>query len=103
MKKNGLSVNEFKMWIAGIEDMQEKGWTPNASQWAKIKAKITQLEDTVVEYQPERTTVQSYQREPIEQPNPWQQPLIQPMHTSLDMIPKQDVAYMNHGYQTDFL
>lgn len=46
-KKNNLqlSVNEFKSWMSGVEDMQESGWVPNKTQWERIRSKIALLSD----------------------------------------------------------
>lgn len=42
-KRSEVSVGEFKSWISGIQDMQEDDWTPNKSQWIKIRDKINLL------------------------------------------------------------
>lgn len=42
-----LSVNEFKSWMSGVEDMQEPGWVPNKVQWDRIRSKIALLSDDV--------------------------------------------------------
>jgi hypothetical protein len=104
MKKDEITVREFKMWISGVEEMQEKGWTPNSTQWNKIKTKISQLTEEVIEYQPEKTTM--HQREPQVYPDAPQWPVPPVKHhgySSLDALPVHDIAYMNSGYQTDFL
>jgi len=49
-----LSVKEFKMWLSGVEEMQGADWSPDANQWAKIRAKIEQLNE-VVEVPPQAT------------------------------------------------
>ena len=43
--KAGISLSEFRSWLQGIEDMQDEGWSPDASQWIKIKQKISQIEE----------------------------------------------------------
>lgn len=50
-KKNNshLSVNEFKSWMSGVEDMQEAGWVPNKTQWERIRSKIALLSEDIVE------------------------------------------------------
>lgn len=40
-----LSVKEFKMWLQGVEEMQEENWTPDARQWSRIREKIDQIAD----------------------------------------------------------
>ncbi len=47
-----VTVGEFKQWLSGVEDMQPSDWTPDASQWKKIREKIKLLtESEVVEVQ----------------------------------------------------
>lgn len=49
-----ITIAEFKQWLAGVEDMQDDGWVPDAVQWAKIRAKVellTEEEVQVVETQ----------------------------------------------------
>lgn len=41
-----INVKEFKMWLQGVEEMQQDGWIPDARQWAKIREKIDQIDDT---------------------------------------------------------
>ena len=35
-----ITLDEFKAWLQGVEDMQEEGWSPNELQWSKIRSKI---------------------------------------------------------------
>lgn len=35
-----ISIREFKMWLQGVEEMQDEGWTPTATQWKRIREKI---------------------------------------------------------------
>ncbi len=42
-----ITVKEFKMWINGILEMQDDGWTPDLRQWTKILNKIGDIADTV--------------------------------------------------------
>lgn len=39
-EQKNISVKEFKMWLEGVEEMQEEGWVPNSTQWARIRDKI---------------------------------------------------------------
>lgn len=41
-----ISVKEFKMWLQGVEEMQASDWTPDANQWARIRAKLDLIEET---------------------------------------------------------
>lgn len=38
-----LTLNEFKMWLQGILEMQSDDWAPDAKQWARIRQKIEQI------------------------------------------------------------
>lgn len=40
-----LTVNDFKMWLGGVEEMQTEDWIPDARQWKRIREKIDQLHD----------------------------------------------------------
>lgn len=42
-KDKALTVKEFKMWLEGVEEMQADGWTPNDTQWKRIREKINVL------------------------------------------------------------
>lgn len=44
--ENKVSVSDFKNWLSGVLDFQPDDWTPNETQWAKIKDKIDQLDET---------------------------------------------------------
>lgn len=48
MTTESLTLNEFKMWLAGVEEMQSDDWTPSEAQWKKIRAKI----NVIVENRP---------------------------------------------------
>ena len=43
--KTTITIKEFRMWLEGVEEMQDDDWVPDAKQWARIRAKI----DSVVE------------------------------------------------------
>ena len=38
-----ITVNEFKMWLQGVEEMQPDDWAPDSRQWARIRAKIDSI------------------------------------------------------------
>lgn len=42
-----ITVDEFKSWLSGVEDMQEVGWSPDKVQWKKIRDKIDLLYNTI--------------------------------------------------------
>ena len=46
VQEAAINISEFKQWLAGVEDMQEDGWVPDAVQWAKIRAKVELLAET---------------------------------------------------------
>lgn len=43
-----ISVREFRMWLQGVEEMQDAGWTPTTQQWAKIREKIDSIRDMAI-------------------------------------------------------
>lgn len=43
MKK--ISLNEFKAWLEGVEELQPSGWAPNADQWVLIRDKIKSIKE----------------------------------------------------------
>lgn len=38
-----LSLNEFRAWLSGVEEMQSDDWTPDHTQWRRIRAKIDEI------------------------------------------------------------
>lgn len=34
------------MWLQGVEEMQDSGWTPTPAQWTKIREKIDQIHES---------------------------------------------------------
>lgn len=40
-----ITVKEFKMWLQGVEEMQDEAWTPDTRQWNKIREKINQIDE----------------------------------------------------------
>lgn len=49
--KKKLSLNEFRAWLSGVEEMQDESWTPSATQWRTIRAKIEEVMDVPVQQQ----------------------------------------------------
>lgn len=37
------TLDQFRAWLSGVEEMQEEGWVPNKAQWARIREKIEQI------------------------------------------------------------
>lgn len=97
-KKNEISVSEFKSWIAGIQDMQESGWSPNKQQWEKIRGKIEQLIESEAA-EPVQYQQPAYQQ-PVEQPYQYQQPVYQQPQWPIEPpgaidIPLNPITYTN--------
>lgn len=40
-----ISVREFRMWLQGVEEMQDDGWTPSPQQWKRIREKVDNIAD----------------------------------------------------------
>ncbi len=40
-----LTLNEFRAWLAGVEEMQSDDWTPDPTQWSRIRSKIEDIQD----------------------------------------------------------
>jgi hypothetical protein len=101
-KRSEISVSEFKSWISGIQDMQEDDWTPNKSQWNKIRDKINLLseqEDIAPAQQPQYQQPQYNQNYGYQQPNI---PLWTPEQASPLEVPLTAVTYDN-GQAAEFI
>ena len=51
-----ISIKDFKMWLQGVEEMQDENWTPSPSQWKRIREKIDSINDNVGNQQSKFTT-----------------------------------------------
>lgn len=40
-----ITIREFKMWLAGVEEMQPANWVPDDRQWAIIRNKLDTIQD----------------------------------------------------------
>ena len=40
-----ITIKEFRMWLEGVEEMQDDSWVPDSKQWARIRSKINSVED----------------------------------------------------------
>lgn len=40
-----LTLNEFRAWLSGVEEMQPDDWSPDRTQWRRIRAKIEEIVD----------------------------------------------------------
>lgn len=47
-KTKPISIKEFLYWLQGVEEMQTDGWTPDARQWERIRAKINLIDTASV-------------------------------------------------------
>lgn len=45
MSKETITINDFKMWLSGVEEMQDDDWTPTQSQWKRIRGKIDNIQE----------------------------------------------------------
>ena len=52
-KRKRVTLNEFKAWLDGVEELQLDDWTPTPPQWVLIRAKI----DNIVEQKGTTTVV----------------------------------------------
>ena len=72
-KKNitqNITLDQFRSWLQGVEDMQSDDWAPNADQWKVIREKIDLV--VLVEDRGSQPVVASY--------TPPTQPFIHPSY-----------------------
>lgn len=58
---NTITLKEFKMWLQGVEEMQDSAWVPNPTQWQRIREKINTIEEV---------TQPAVQQGPVQQYSP---------------------------------
>jgi hypothetical protein len=61
-----ISLEKFRAWLEGVEEMQDEGWTPTPAQWLKIRAKIDLIENVPV--QPTQQPIYRGGVQPTQQP-----------------------------------
>jgi len=44
-----LTLAEFKMWLLGVEEMQDDGWVPSPDQWKRIRNRIDAIEEPIAQ------------------------------------------------------
>lgn len=44
-EKPTITIKEFRMWLQGVEEMQDSAWVPNPVQWKRIREKIDTIEE----------------------------------------------------------
>ena len=41
-----VTLAEFKAWLEGVEELQDRNWVPDLKQWKLIRNKIKKISDT---------------------------------------------------------
>lgn len=67
-KEQKITSSEFKMWLQGVEEMQPKNWSPDSSQWARIRSKIDLISDDIPSVNQKNRIVQSHNSIPENRP-----------------------------------
>lgn len=62
--KKPLTLNEFRAWLAGVEEMQSDDWTPDPTQWSRIRAKIEDIQDNPRSFKSDGTGPSDYDEQP---------------------------------------
>lgn len=79
--KKKITVQEFKAWLEGVEEMQPEGWHPTKEQWEIIREKIKLIVDTPPQTKETKRSVPppppGFHPAPVPPPPP-QQPLPTP-------------------------
>lgn len=74
-EKEEITLDKFKAWLEGVEEMQDDNWFPTAVQWNKIREKIDLIGDGLNGYVP----VQVARQQPAVQQN-----MVVPPQSALD-------------------
>jgi len=45
-KEKTITLEQFRAWLEGVEEMQEEGWAPDVRQWTKIRERIDMIQST---------------------------------------------------------
>jgi hypothetical protein len=48
MDDQSITIREFRMWLAGVEEMQPSNWVPDERQWVIIRNKLETVLDTPI-------------------------------------------------------
>ena len=48
-KTKTITLENFRSWLEGVEEMQEEDWVPSAAQWKTIRKKIDSIEKQLEE------------------------------------------------------
>jgi len=84
-KRKRVTLNEFKAWLDGVEELQPDDWTPTAQQWVLIRAKI----DNIVE---QKSTTVITNAPTVQQPT---------QHQIQGFVPPPDVGGIPPGQVVD--
>lgn len=63
-RKKKISLQEFRAWLEGVEELQPDGWGPDATQWQLIRGKL----ECIVEAPPQ--LIAPVQQQPMQQGPP---------------------------------
>lgn len=107
-----MTLEQFRAWLCGVEDMQEIDWTPSPSQWKKIRDKLDEIDGgsqpttNSVVYRPPQTNV------PLFEPAPSLLPRVDPVslpHVRFDseisqpQVDSSNVPNTGSGYRSGFV
>lgn len=91
-KKNAvpqnITLDQFRSWLQGVEDMQTDDWAPNADQWKVIREKIDLiiLKDELVSSAAQAPVYGNVYQPPIPSYMPPLPPVVrQPLETAVIM------------------
>lgn len=45
--RNRMTIQEFRYWLEGVEEMQPDDWSPDSRQWARIREKLETISDSL--------------------------------------------------------
>lgn len=88
-KRKRVTLNEFKAWLEGVEELQPKDWCPTTDQWSLIRAKIDNIKEPV----PQRTEVI--------QPSAIHAPVMQTSGVPVGITPPPPVGGLPVGQMVD--
>lgn len=63
-KRKRVTLNEFKAWLDGVEELQPVDWTPSVDQWKLIRAKISNIREPTPQVEQLQVAPMSYR--PVE-------------------------------------
>jgi len=82
------TLNEFKAWLEGVEELQTDNWAPDKAQWDKIRTRIENIK-------PDELTIQPAGRPPenpmFATPTPMPMPAPAPMLRPA-VVPEYDIS-----------